>query len=154
VLEPLELEPEGPVVPEPGLDGDVAELAPDDGDVDVEPLEPVLPVRSDVEGDADGDVVLRSPLPDGPWLQPVASTAMSENAKTPLSNFFMAPSSWLPDMLWCSKRGAAEGPGRALDTTGALFYYLSQRSCPRPTGAVSPHRRRSHRLPRMKENRE
>jgi hypothetical protein len=110
VPDPLELEPVAPVVPEPGLDGDVAEPLPGDGDVDVEPLEPVLPVRSDVEGDADGEVVLRSP--DGPWLQPVASTAMSEKAKTPLSNFFITRPSWqFPDTPWRSKRGAAEGPG-------------------------------------------
>jgi len=81
---------------EPEVDGDVAEPLPDDGD-DVEPVDPddgdvgdvALP-DPDVVGDADGVVEPRSlVLPDGPWLQAVASMAISEKAKTPPSNFFM-----------------------------------------------------------------
>ena len=50
----------------------------------------LLPVRSEVDGDADGVPVPRSlVLPDGPWLHPVASAAMSEKAETPQSSFFM-----------------------------------------------------------------
>jgi hypothetical protein len=106
-LEPLEPEL---VVPEPELDGDVAELLPGDGDGEVDPL----PVRSEVDGDADGALVPRSlELPDGPWLQPVASAAMSEKAKTPVSNFFMKRPSWwfcahrVAQQSKCRRRGCA-----------------------------------------------
>jgi hypothetical protein len=82
---------------EPGLEGDVVEPLPLDGD-DVDPVEldpglevvVLLPVRSEVDGDADGVPVPRSlVLPDGPWLHPVASAAMSEKAETPQSSLFM-----------------------------------------------------------------
>ena len=107
----FELVPEsdGIVVNPLSLEGeDIGPLGLDDPVLDVVP-----PIRSDVDGEADGVPVPRSLVrPAGPWLQPVARAAMSESAKTLPSNCFMSTPLLKSDGRRRSKGGAAEA-GRA-----------------------------------------